>query len=108
MSSAQTLIPLFKGEGYQYWSIRLKTLLKSQDLWELVEQGYSTEDEEGKLKENRRKDAKALAIIQQDVHDNMFSRIAVVSTAKKAWAVLREEFHGDSKVVVVRLQALRR
>ena len=40
MSSAQPLIPIFKGEGYEFWSIRMKTLLKSQDLWDLVEQGY--------------------------------------------------------------------
>ncbi|KAK3001640.1 hypothetical protein RJ639_021269 [Escallonia herrerae] len=38
MSATQPLIPIFKGEGYEFWSIRMRTLLKSQDLWDLVEQ----------------------------------------------------------------------
>ena len=63
MSSAQPLIPVFKGDVYQYWNIRLKTLLKSQDLWEFVENGCPTEDDKALMKENKRKDAKALAII---------------------------------------------
>lgn len=33
--------------------------------------------EEAKLKKIRKKDAKALAIIQQGVHDSIFSRIAL-------------------------------
>ncbi|KAK3010224.1 hypothetical protein RJ639_011863 [Escallonia herrerae] len=40
MSVTQPLIPIFNGEGYEFWSIRMQTLLKSQDLWDLVEQGY--------------------------------------------------------------------
>jgi Domain of unknown function (DUF4219) len=30
-------IPLFKGDDYEFWSIKLQILLKSQGLWELVE-----------------------------------------------------------------------
>ena len=37
---AQTLIPIFEGENYEYWSIQMKTLFISQDLWDLVESGY--------------------------------------------------------------------
>lgn len=81
MGATQPLIPIFKSENYEFWSIRMKTLLKSQDLWEFVESGYTepnvdavlTTDEEPKLKEKRKKDAKALAIIQQAVHDTVFS-----------------------------------
>ncbi|TYK28117.1 putative gag-pol polyprotein, identical [Cucumis melo var. makuwa] len=80
MGTAQPLIPIFKGEGYEFWSIRMKTLLISQDLWDLVEQGYTDPDDEGKLQENREKDSKALVIIQQAVHDNVFSRIAAATT----------------------------
>lgn len=35
LSVAQPLIPTFKGESYEFWSIRMKTILKSQDLWDL-------------------------------------------------------------------------
>ena len=86
MSTAQLLIPIFKREGYEFWSIRMKTLLRCQDLWDLVEQGYADPDDEGKLRENRKKDSKALVIIQQAVHDSIFSRIAVATTVKTSVA----------------------
>ncbi|KAJ8628315.1 hypothetical protein MRB53_021622 [Persea americana] len=114
--TAQPLIPVFKGENYEFWSIRVKTILRSQDLWDFVETGL-TEPEEGaelstaakaKFNEAKKKDAKALAIIQQAVHDTVFSRIATCSTSQQAWNVLKKEFQGDSKVMVVRLQLLRR
>ncbi|CAL5340443.1 unnamed protein product [Camellia sinensis] len=108
MSAAQPLIPVFKGEGYGFWSIRMMTLFKSQDLWDLVEQGYADPDEETRLKENKKKDSKALVIIQQAVYDSIFSRIAAATTSKQAWSTLQKEFQGDSKVIMVKLQSLRR
>lgn len=105
----QPLIPVFSGEGYEFWSIRIKTILRSQDLWELVENGFNETDEnQARLRENRKKDAKTLAILQQAVHDNLFSRIAAAQTARQAWTSLQSEFQGDTKVMAVRLQGLRR
>ncbi|KAL4035058.1 hypothetical protein IC575_003732 [Cucumis melo] len=86
----------------------VKTLLRSQDLWDLVEQGYVDPDDEGKLRENRKKDSKALVIIQQAVHDSVFSRIATATTSKQAWLILQKAFQGDSRVLMVKLQSLRR
>jgi len=108
LSVAQPLIPVFKGESYEFWSIRMKTILKSQDLWDLVERGYTDPDEENRLRDNKKKDAKALVFIQLAVHDSVFSRIATATTSKQAWSILQKEFQGDSKVIVVRLQSLRR
>ncbi|KAA0033340.1 DUF4219 domain-containing protein [Cucumis melo var. makuwa] len=84
MGTTQPLIPIFKGEGYEFWSISMKTLLRSQNLWDLVEQGYANPDDKDKLRENRKKDSKALVIIQQAVHDSVFSRIAAATTSKQA------------------------
>jgi len=39
MSVSNPSIPLFKGDNYEFWSIKIRTLLKSQGLWELVEKG---------------------------------------------------------------------
>ena len=76
ISSSQPLIPVFNGEKYEFWSIKMKTLFKSQDLWDLVKNGYSEpDDDEARLKENKKKDSKALFFIQQAVHENIFSRI---------------------------------
>ncbi|XP_049359193.1 uncharacterized protein LOC125823869 [Solanum verrucosum] len=106
LSVAQPLIPVFKGESYEFWSIRMKSILKSQDLWDLVECGFVDPNEENKLRGNKAKIAKALVFIQQDVHDSVFSRIATVTTSKQAWTIHKKEFQGDSKVIVVRLQSL--
>ena len=92
MGAAQPLIPIFKGEGYELWSIRMKTLLKSQDLWDLVERGFTDPDEESRLWENKKKYSKALVIIQQAVHDCIFSRISAATTSKQAWSIMQKEF----------------
>lgn len=63
LSASQPLIQIFKEEGYEFWSIRVKTLLKYQDLWDMVESGYKATNEENKLRENKKKDFKALVII---------------------------------------------
>ena len=81
----------------------MKTLFKSQELWDLVEHGYNTQDEETRLKENKKKDSKALFFIQQAVHESIFSKIAAASTAKEAWTTLQLAYHGSSTVVTVKL-----
>ncbi|KAE8650579.1 hypothetical protein Csa_010963 [Cucumis sativus] len=108
MGTTQPLILIFKGEGYEFWSMRMKTLLRSQDLWDLVEHNYADPDDEGKLREKRRKDSKALVIIQQAVHDSGFSRIGTTTTSKEAWLILQKAFRGDLRVLVVKLQSLRK
>ena len=55
LSVAQPLIPVFKGESYEFWSIRLKTILKSQDLWDLVERGFADPEEGNRLRDNKKK-----------------------------------------------------
>ncbi|CAL2260561.1 unnamed protein product [Prunus armeniaca] len=67
-------MPIFDGENYEYWSLQMKTLFISQDLWDLVEDGYeepektstgkATPESQQALKENRKRDAKALFLIQ--------------------------------------------
>ncbi|XP_076954733.1 uncharacterized protein LOC143629310 [Bidens hawaiensis] len=109
INSPQPLLPVFTGEGYEFWSIRVKTVLRSHDLWECVTSVFNARDtDEARLRENRRKDARALALIQQAVHDNIFSRFAAAETASQAWTVLETKYKGDSKVLTVKLQRLRR
>ncbi|KAJ0502796.1 putative RNA-directed DNA polymerase [Helianthus annuus] len=109
LPTAPTPIPVFKGEGYEHWSIRLKTILKSRDLWDLVEQGYnSAESDENKLKNLKKRDAHAMAVIQQAVHDQLFSRIAAAESSKESWDILKMEYQGDTQVKAIKLQGLRR
>ncbi|XP_008227746.1 PREDICTED: uncharacterized protein LOC103327230 [Prunus mume] len=69
--------PFFNGENYEFWSIRMKTILKSHELWDLIEHGFDASDpkkdkeiEETKVAEKSTmaelliKDARALGLIQ--------------------------------------------
>ncbi|CAL2269942.1 unnamed protein product [Prunus armeniaca] len=81
--------PIFNGENYEFWSIRMKTIFKSHGLWEFVEKGVECSDSRGtdaKKKEKEEssdvgkmtltevlmKDAKALGLIQGVVSDAIF------------------------------------
>ncbi|CAH9132625.1 unnamed protein product [Cuscuta epithymum] len=104
-------LPLFKGVNYHFWSLKMKTLFKSQELWSMVEDGFvddQPEEPDQALREKRKKDAKALFLIQQALDDAVFPRIAAASTSKEAWSILKQEYLGDKKVIMVRLQSLRR
>jgi gag-polypeptide of LTR copia-type len=46
--------------------------------------------------------------IQQAIHDSAFVKIAVAETAKESWTILKTAFERSSKVVVIKLQGLRR
>ena len=113
---AQTMVPVFAGENYDIWSIKMRTLLLSQGLWNIVEEGYKTYEEGEVLTLEQKKalvkdqmtDAKALFLIQQGVAESLFSRIIAAKTSKEAWDKLREEFQGSAKIVAVKIQTLRR
>ncbi|XP_015060545.1 uncharacterized protein LOC107006531 [Solanum pennellii] len=111
-SSSQPLMPIFTGEKYEFWSIKIKTLFKSQGVWELVEEGFvdlaGSDEEAEKLKEIKKKDAKSFSLIQQAVHDTIFSRIAAATTSSQAWKILKKEFQGSAKVITVKLQTYHR
>lgn len=34
-----TSVPMFKGDGYYRWSVKMETLFRSQKLWKIVEEG---------------------------------------------------------------------
>jgi transposase InsO family protein len=108
--------PIFSGENYEFWSIKMKTLFTSLELWDMVETEFedpeSTENftvaQMKEFKEKRSKDAGALGLIQRGVADSIFPRIMRASKAKQAWEILQQEFQGDEKVRSVKLQNLRR
>ena len=67
-------IPQFNGKNYDYWAITMKAVLSSQDIWDLVENGFQeladaaaynvlSQVERDLLRDNRKKDAKAFFYI---------------------------------------------
>jgi len=67
----------------------MKTMFKSQELWELVANGYTkpipapTQPDQ-QLRETRKRDAKALFFIQSALDDKIFPRIAAATSAHGA------------------------
>lgn len=89
----------------------MKTLFKSQELWGFVEDGFEDAqppEPDQQLREKRKKDSKALFMIQQALDDEIFPIIASATTSKMVWDTLKQEYLGDKKVIAVRLQSLRR
>ncbi|KAL0292318.1 UNVERIFIED_CONTAM: hypothetical protein Sangu_3255400 [Sesamum angustifolium] len=112
----QISVPIFSGQNYDYWAIKMKTYFQSQKLWELVEEGVtlpedsstSSSAEKGKLENKKAKDSEALYYIQTAVADHIFPRISVATSAKEAWSILQKEYQGSAKVRIIKLQTLRR
>ncbi|KAM2097561.1 hypothetical protein ACFX1R_021091 [Malus domestica] len=105
-SGADLRAPVFHGDNFNFWRIKMNTIFRSHDLWDMVEKGYSPPAKsEGELtatdlkllKKNIVNDAKALGIIQGVVSDEIFPRIAILETTKEAWDALKQEFIGDKR-----------
>ncbi|KAK4253218.1 hypothetical protein QN277_010548 [Acacia crassicarpa] len=108
-------VPMLTKSNYDNWSIKMKALLGSQDVWEMVEKGYN-EPQEGatlsqaqrdSLKDSRKRDKKALYLIYQGLDEDAFEKISKATTAKEAWEKLQTSYKGAEPVKKVRLQTLR-
>ncbi|XP_077234886.1 uncharacterized protein LOC143877038 isoform X2 [Tasmannia lanceolata] len=104
----RSIFGVFAGENHDFWSIKMRTYLLSQDLWDVLNTGLTIPDDastqstqqQEQLKENKQKDEKALYCIQQVVADTIFPRIMGATTAKDAWNNLMEQFQGNAKGLV--------
>lgn len=83
------------------WCIQYKTLLKSQELWELVEDDYTEPEstrveattsnaERQTLRESRKKDNKTLFTIYQGLDEATLEMVAPAKTSKEAWEMLNK------------------
>nr|GEW88413.1 retrovirus-related Pol polyprotein from transposon TNT 1-94 [Tanacetum cinerariifolium] len=117
MSSLMTLFqfPRLSKDNYGSWWIRMKALLSSHDVWEIVEKCIEKVDDESslnvaqrvELQKARKKDQSALTLIYQCLDDAMFEKVANATTSKEAWEILQNAFKGIDKMKKVRLQSLR-
>lgn len=75
-----SFIPSFGRENYEFWKVKMKTLLLSKGLQSIVEKGFSEPSDESqltnaqreRLEASRMKDAKALSKIQNGVSIAIF------------------------------------
>ncbi|XP_052883434.1 uncharacterized protein LOC128292614 [Gossypium arboreum] len=111
-----TAPPVFNGEGFHIWVVKMRTYLQAFDLWEVV----NTDAEPVPLRANptvaqirqhadeRTKRHKAMSCIQNCVFDVIFTRIMACETPKQAWDKLKEEFQGTERTRQQQLLNLRR
>ena len=115
-SIAQPQIPIFSGKNYEFWAIQMKTLFCSQGIWDLIEKGFNepqdestlTQDENDKLQDNKKKDAKVSFLIQQSLDESIFPKVCAPKKSEIAWDILETAYQGTSKVKIAKLQTLRR
>lgn len=95
MFNSHSTIPIFSGENYEFWGIKMRTFFISQDLWKLVDNAYA--ENASDMRELQKKAATALIVLQRGVSDETLPPIANVDKSKEAM----QEFYGDSKVTTV-------
>lgn len=84
--------PKLPKENYDNWCIRMKVLLGSQDVWEIVEKGYDqpvnkeamTVAQRDALQKARKKDWQTLTLIHMYLDESMFEKVFTTSSAKDA------------------------
>lgn len=93
LSSA--VLEVLNEKNYMDWSVRVKTYLMGQDLWDIVEatrQPPRAEDDEAVSKAWNKNNAMALHVIQISCGPDSFSHIRRISSAKIAWDTLAEKY----------------
>ena len=113
-NSSQVQVPVLNEKSYDSWYIWMRTIFRSQDLWTYVIDGYAEPTDAAVelalsnadhvlLKENMKKDNKALGLIQQGLNESIFMKISSAASSKMAWDILETCYQGVSKVKTVKL-----
>ncbi|KAE8674311.1 Detected protein of unknown function [Hibiscus syriacus] len=95
--------------NYDNWSIKMKALLGSQDVWDIIEKCYNepadyvvfvtlTSYQKTTMKDSRKRDKKALYLIYQALDDDGFEKISSESSSKEAWEKLQTSYKGSEQV----------
>ncbi|WVZ15253.1 hypothetical protein V8G54_012819 [Vigna mungo] len=98
--------PIFDGDNYDLWAIKMQNFLEALDLWEAVEEDYEiaplpdnpTIARMKTYKEKKTRKAKAKACLFSGVSKIIFTRIMSHNTAKAIWDYLKEEYAGDERI----------
>ena len=83
---------VFNQDNYLDWSIRVKTYLMTQELWDFIEPSSEPRTPNSASKDRKVKNAKALLAIQMFCGPDTFSDIREISTAEDAWDTLAEKY----------------
>ena len=98
--------PVFDGDNYQMWVVRMETYLIALDLWEAVEEDYGIQSlvenptvaQIKSQKEKKMKRSKAKACLFAAVSSMVFTRRMFLKSAKAIWDYLKAEYEGDERI----------
>jgi len=105
--------PLFTGDNYAYWSVRMKCHLMDlgYKVWSTVETEYKVPDDvpinEGEL-ELYEANAKALNAILSGLTESILVKVMQCKTSKHAWEKLKFVYEGAPKVKESKLHTYKR
>ncbi|XP_015165534.1 uncharacterized protein [Solanum tuberosum] len=108
--------PMFTGENYHIWVIKMKAYLKALSLWEIIESeddplplGPNPTVAQMKIYEDAKsRKPKALTCLHSTLSDVIFTRIMACETPKEVWEKLKKEFDGSDRVKTIKLLTLKR
>ena len=97
--------PVFVGDNYQVWAVRITAYLEALDLWEAVEEDYDipqlpenpTMAQLKSHKEKKSRKAKAKACLFSAVSSTIFTRIMNLESAKDIWDYIKKEYQGSER-----------
>ncbi|XP_027937573.1 uncharacterized protein LOC114192150 [Vigna unguiculata] len=103
---SQVAPPVFDGENYDAWAIKMGAYLEALDLWEAIEEDYEilplpenpTMTQMKSYKEKKTRKAKAKSCLFAGVSATLFTRIMTLKTAKEIWEYLKKEYAGDERI----------
>jgi hypothetical protein len=98
--------PVFVGDNYQIWVVRMETYFDALDLWEVVEEDHEipalpnnpTMAQIKVHKEKKTKKSKAKSCLFATVSSTIFTRIMSLKSAKDIWDYLKTVYEGDERI----------
>ncbi|XP_016576564.1 uncharacterized protein LOC107874244 [Capsicum annuum] len=99
-------LPVFDGENYQAWTVKMQAYLEACDLWVAVEEDYEvlsllknpTMVHIRAHKERRTTKSKAKSCVFAAVFTTIFSRVVTCESTKEIWDFLKKEYEGDKRI----------
>ncbi|KAL4318060.1 hypothetical protein GQ457_18G019390 [Hibiscus cannabinus] len=103
--------PVFDGDNYQVWAVRMETYMEALDIWEAVEEDYEiptlphnpTMAQIKLQKEKKTKKSRAKACLFAAVSSTIFTRIMTLKSAYEIWNYLKSEYAGDERIKGMRV-----
>nr|GEU47210.1 zinc finger, CCHC-type [Tanacetum cinerariifolium] len=99
-SFSQFQCPILKSTNYTVWALRIKTILRANGLWDIIEPMDNAQLD-------IKKDMTATAYLYQALPEDMILQVASCNSTKEIWEALQTRHIGVDRVQKARLQTLK-